>query len=196
MWAIYDAWDEDWVEDDGDSCDYDEAQNIEKTAYRPFRTKPWGRFPGLGNNSVQQMVKITDSVRTHPFSPIECIHLRTVQNLWQPTEVPFLLPSRKEVFIRVRMNRGQYSVYWLSKVPIFTSSYQFSKSSLFFQLSISTPPQPMVELSLSNLKDGILRNLGLRSSIYATISSRVKRCFRCHGEFFVLMFASHVSRHH
>lgn len=99
-------------------------------------------------------------------------------------------------FIRVRLNRGQYSAYWPSRVPIFTSSYQFSKSSLFFQLFISTPPQPMVELSLSNLKDGILRNLGLRSSIYATISSRAKRCFRCHGEFFVLMFASHVSRHH
>ena len=96
MWAIYDAWDEDWVEDDEDSCDYDEAQNIEKTAYRPFRTKPWGRFPGLDNNSVQQMVKIADNVRTHPFSPIECIRLRTVQDLWQPTEVPFVLPCRKE----------------------------------------------------------------------------------------------------
>lgn len=96
MWAIYDAWDEDWVEGDEDSCDYDEAQNIEKTAYRPFRTKPWGRFPGLDNNSVQQMVKITDNVRTHSFSSIECIRLRTVQDLWQPTEVPFLLPCRKE----------------------------------------------------------------------------------------------------
>lgn len=80
MWAIYNVWDKDWVEDDEDSCDYDKAQNIEKTAYRPFRTKPWGRFPGLDNNSVQQMVKITDNVCTHPFSPIECIRLRTVQD--------------------------------------------------------------------------------------------------------------------
>ena len=89
MWAIYDAWDE-------DPCDYEEAQNIEKTAYRPFRTKPWGRFPGLDNDSVQQMVKLADNVRTHPFSSIDSIRLKTVQDLWQPTEVPFLLPCRKE----------------------------------------------------------------------------------------------------
>lgn len=95
LWAIYDAWDEDWVEDDEDSWDYDEEQNIEKTEYRPLRTKLWGRFPGLDNNSVHQMVKIADNVRTHLFSPIKCIRWGTVQGLWQPTEVPVLLPCRK-----------------------------------------------------------------------------------------------------
>ena len=95
LWAIYDAWDETWVEDDEELCDYEGEQTVEKTAYRPFRTKPWGRFPGLDNNAVQQMVKIADNVCTHPFSPIECIRLGTIQASWQPTEVPFLLPCRK-----------------------------------------------------------------------------------------------------
>lgn len=40
LWAICDAWDETWVEDDEESCDYEEEQTVEKTAYRPFRTKP------------------------------------------------------------------------------------------------------------------------------------------------------------
>lgn len=54
LWAIYDAWDETWVEDDEESCDYEGEQTVEKTAYRPFRTKPWGRFLGLGNNAIQR----------------------------------------------------------------------------------------------------------------------------------------------
>lgn len=95
LWAIYDAWDETWVDDDEESCDYEGEQTVEKTAYRPFRTKPWARFPGLDINIVQQMVKIANNVRTHPFSSIECIRLGTTQVSWQPTEVPFILPCRK-----------------------------------------------------------------------------------------------------
>lgn len=79
------------------SCDYEAAQSIKKAAHRPFRTKPCGRFPGMDNNSVHQVIKIIDNVRTHPFSPIDSIRLRTVQDLWQPTEILFLLPFRKEL---------------------------------------------------------------------------------------------------
>ena len=93
LWAIFDAWDEDWIEaEEGDEVDWVGVERHE-TPLKPLRSITWGRLPGLDGRV--QMVKLANSVYTHVFAPTEQIDWTTARKQWGANEIPVLFPAVK-----------------------------------------------------------------------------------------------------
>lgn len=88
VWAIFDAWDEDWIEAvEGDDVDWVGIERHE-TPLNPFWSTTWGTLPGLDGGI--QMAKIANSVYTHIFESSEQIDWRIAGKEWGANEIPIL----------------------------------------------------------------------------------------------------------
>ena len=93
LWAIFDAWDEDWIEaEEGDEADWIGVERYE-TPLKPLRSITWGRLPGLDGRV--QMVKLAKCVYTHLFAPTEQINWTIAGKQWGANEIPVLFPAVK-----------------------------------------------------------------------------------------------------
>lgn len=93
LWAIYDAWDEDWTEaETGDEVDWSGVERHE-TPLEPLWSNTWGKLPGIDGRV--RMAKIANSVYTHVFTPTEQINWKITGERWGPNEIPVLFPAVK-----------------------------------------------------------------------------------------------------
>ncbi|MCJ1349572.1 hypothetical protein MMC31_007813, partial [Peltigera leucophlebia] len=93
LWAIYDAWDEDWIEaEEGDEVDWIGEERFE-TPLKPLRSNTWGKLPGLYGSF--RMAKLAESVYTHVFAASERINWTIDEEQWGPNEIPVLFPAEK-----------------------------------------------------------------------------------------------------
>ena len=93
LWAIYDAWDEDWIEaEEGDEVDWIGVERFE-TPLKPLRSNTWGKLPGLDGRF--RMAKLAESVYTHVFAASERINWTIDGEQWGPNEIPVLFPAEK-----------------------------------------------------------------------------------------------------
>lgn len=66
LWAIFDAWDEGWIEaEGGDKTDWIGEEHHE-TPWKPFWSSTWATLPGFGGRLW--MTKLANSVYTHVFA--------------------------------------------------------------------------------------------------------------------------------
>lgn len=72
LWAIYNAWDEDWIEAEaGDEVDWIGVERHE-TPLKPLWSETWGKSPGLNRRVL--ITKLANNVYTHVFAPTEQIN--------------------------------------------------------------------------------------------------------------------------
>ncbi len=95
LWAIFDAWDEEWVEaEEGDEVDWVGVERYE-TPLKPLRSSTWGKLPGL--DSKVQIAKLANNVYTHVFAPTELIDWKIAREGWSPNDIPVLFPALKSL---------------------------------------------------------------------------------------------------
>ena len=100
LWAIYDAWDEDWIEAEaGDEVDWIGVERHE-TPLKPLWSETWGKLPGLNGRVL--MKKLANNVYTHVFAPTEQINWTITGEQWGPNEIPVLFPAVKALTGPVR----------------------------------------------------------------------------------------------
>lgn len=93
LWAIYDAWDEDWTEaETGDEVEWIGVERHE-TPLKPLWSSAWGKLPGLNGRVL--MAKLANNVYTHDFAPTEQINWTITGEQWGPNEIPVLFPAVK-----------------------------------------------------------------------------------------------------
>ena len=93
LWAIYDAWDEDWIEpEDGGEADWMGEERFE-TPLKPLRSNNWGKLPGIDGRV--RMARLAESVYTHNFAASERIYWTIDGEQWGPNEIPALFPAVK-----------------------------------------------------------------------------------------------------
>ena len=93
LWAIFDAWDEDWIdEEEIDEVDWIGMERHE-TPLKPLWSNDWGKLPGLDGRV--RMAKLANSVYTHVFAPTKQINWTNTEEEWGPNEVPVLFPAEK-----------------------------------------------------------------------------------------------------
>lgn len=93
LWAIFDAWDEEWIEaEEGDEADWAGVERYE-TPLKPLRSNTWGKLPGLDSNV--QIAKLANNVYTHVFAPTELIDWKIAREGWSPNDIPVLFPALK-----------------------------------------------------------------------------------------------------
>ena len=67
LWAIFDAWDEDWIEAvEGDEVDWIGVDRY-KTPVKPLRSSAWRTLPGTDGRV--QMPKLANNVYSHVYAP-------------------------------------------------------------------------------------------------------------------------------
>lgn len=93
LWAIYGAWDEDWIEpEEGDDVDGMGEERFE-TPLKSLWSNTWGKLPGLYGRF--RMAKLAESVYTHVFAASERINWIFDGDQWGPNEIPVLFPAEK-----------------------------------------------------------------------------------------------------
>lgn len=100
LWAIFDAWDEDWIEaEEGDEVDWIGIER-HKTPLKPLWLGTWGSLPGL--DGKVRMAKLANNVYTHVFAPTEQINWTNTEEQWGLNEIPVLFPAEKALTGPVR----------------------------------------------------------------------------------------------
>lgn len=93
LWAIYDAWDEDWIEaEEGDEADWIGEERHE-TPLKPFWSSDWAKLPGLAGRV--RMARLANNVYSHVFASSEQINWMNTGNQWGPDEIPVLFPAER-----------------------------------------------------------------------------------------------------
>ena len=93
LWAIFDAWDEDWIEAvEGDEVDWIGVDRYE-TPVKPLRSSAWGTLPGI--HGRVHMVKLANNVYSHVYAPTTQITWNVAPEEWNPNEIPVLFPALK-----------------------------------------------------------------------------------------------------
>ena len=93
LWAIFDAWDEDWIEaEEGDEVDRIGVDRYE-TPVKPLRSSTWGTLPGTDGRVL--MAKLANNVYSHVYAPTAQIIWNIAPEEWSPNEIPVLFPALK-----------------------------------------------------------------------------------------------------
>lgn len=93
LWAIFDVWDEDWIEaEEGDKVDWI-GKDRHKTPLKPLWSNTWRKLPGL--DGKVRMAKLANSVYTHVFAPTEQVNWTNTEGQWGPNEILVLFPAEK-----------------------------------------------------------------------------------------------------
>lgn len=93
LWAIFDAWDEDWIAaEEGDEVDWIGIERHE-TPLKPLWSNNWGNLPGLDGRV--RMAKLANNVYAHIFAPTEQINWTNTEEQWGLNEIPVLFPAEK-----------------------------------------------------------------------------------------------------
>ena len=92
QWAIFDAWDEDWIEaEEGDEVDWVGLERHE-TPFKPLRSITWGRLPGL-DGRVRWSSSQTVFTLMYLSQPRRSIG-RPLEK-WGANDIPVLFPAVK-----------------------------------------------------------------------------------------------------